>query len=142
MSEPICHPRMTATRRTICEVHKELHDIVYEYIEDEDIRALALQKTDIVYDMAKRMDRKLKEYAYCIAKKEWRGWSYVNPYRRLIMFYRRMRKLGVRIPDPYRVEADDLKSGIIRDPKDGYIEAKDVWPQEYDAWKESTRKSS
>ena len=121
------HPRMTATRRTICEVHKEIHDIIYEYIPDDDIRRLALTKIDDVYAMAKRMDFKLKEYAYPIAKTEWRGWDRVSPYRQLIMFYRKMRKRGIKVKDPYRTEAEDFKKGIKRDPKDGYLKVPEAW---------------
>ena len=123
----IRHPRRTAHRRTICEVHKEIHDIIHEYVPDKDIRKLALQKIDDVHGMAKRMDRKLKEYAYHIAKKEWRGWDRVNPYRNLIMFYRDKRKLGFKVRDPYRLEAEDFKKGIKRDPKEGYLKVPEAW---------------
>jgi len=134
------HPRMTAMRRTICEVHKELHDIAYEYIEDDDIRTLALKKIGDVYDMAKRMDNKLKEYKYPIANKEWRGWDRVSPYRLLISFYRRARKLGKQPKDPYRLEAEDLKKGIVRDPKKGLVRVEEVWPKELEIWKNIVKK--
>jgi hypothetical protein len=140
--QTIIHPTMTANRRTICEVHKEIHDIVFEYIPDEDIRRLALAKVDDAYDMGKRMDKKLKEYAYCIAKTEWRGWDRVTPYRKLIKFYRRLRKRGMAPPDPYRTEANDLRDGIKRDPKkDGYIDVKTVWPKEWEEWEKRSFKN-
>ena len=134
MSDEIRHPGLTVTRRTICEVHRELHDIVFEYIQDEDIRRLALQKVTDVSHMARRMDKKLKEYAYYMAGKEWRGWDRVGPYRALIKFYRTMRRRGLMIKDPYRLEAEDLKNGIVRDPREPPVPVEDVWPEEAKKW--------
>ena len=57
--------------RTICEVHREIHDIIYESnIEDEKKLAL-LDKIEEAYYMAKRMNDKLLEYKYNITPTEW-----------------------------------------------------------------------
>ena len=55
----------TYDQRTICEIHREAWDIV-ENIEDDFVRHGLQTKLIIAYDMAKRMNAKLREY-----KKNW-----------------------------------------------------------------------
>jgi len=121
------HPKNTSTRRTICEVHRELHDIVFEYIPDEDIRRLALAKVDDVATMGRAMDKKLKEYHYYKAGIQMKDWDSVSPYKLLKKHYRTNRRAGVKIEDPYRFEANDLRDGIKRDPQEGLVKIEDAY---------------
>ena len=121
------HPKVTSTRRTICEVHRELHDIVFEYLPDEDIRRLALKKVDDAAAMGRSMDNKLKEYAYYVAGKQMADWESVSAYKLLKKYYRTMRRRGIKVEDPYRLEAEDLRDGIKRDPQEGLVKVEDVW---------------
>ena len=59
--------RYTNSLRTICEVHREMWDII-EDIEDETVKEKLQERLITVYDMGERMTRKLREY-----KKEWDG---------------------------------------------------------------------
>lgn len=49
--------------RTICEVHREIYDIVYD-IEDDKIKNDIIDKLEEAFLMAKKMNEKLRQYKY------------------------------------------------------------------------------
>jgi len=55
----------TAKLRTVCEVHREMWDII-DQLEDVDIKKQLRDRIIVAYDMGKRMNAKLKSY-----KKDW-----------------------------------------------------------------------
>lgn len=57
--------KVAYTKRTICEMHREILDIVKE-IKDVHIKDEIQARVIIAYDMGKRMEKKLREY-----KKNW-----------------------------------------------------------------------
>ena len=51
-------------RRTICEVHREIYDILYDhYLDDPHFQQL-VDKLQESYTMAKKMNAKLRQYKY------------------------------------------------------------------------------
>jgi len=55
----------TSKFRTICEVHREMWDII-DQLKNEDIKNQLRDRIMVAYDMGKRMDKRLKFY-----KKDW-----------------------------------------------------------------------
>ena len=51
-------------KRTICEVHREIWDILDQKITDEEIRKECIEKIEEAYLMAKKMDKKLRQYKF------------------------------------------------------------------------------
>lgn len=51
-------------KRTICEVHREIWDILDQKITDEEIRKECFEKIEEAYLMAKKMDKKLRQYKF------------------------------------------------------------------------------
>ena len=49
-------------RRTICEVHREIYDILYDSLADSPHFAELESRLQESYQMAKRMDAKLRQY--------------------------------------------------------------------------------
>jgi len=49
--------------RTICEVHREIYDIICE-INDDDTKNLLQEKVEEAFNMAKKMDAKLRQYKF------------------------------------------------------------------------------
>lgn len=47
--------------RTICEIHREMYDILYDTLEGDE-RKQVLGLLDEAYGMAKKMDAKLRQY--------------------------------------------------------------------------------
>jgi len=64
-------------KRTICEVLREIWDLAE--VTDEDIREELEERILIAYEMAKKMNRKLREY-----KNDWDGqfWEVNKDYKR------------------------------------------------------------
>jgi len=56
--------------RTVCEVIRESYDIV-EAMGEEDLRAELKNRLFIIYDMAKRMNKRLREYKHNWDKGFW-----------------------------------------------------------------------
>ena len=50
--------------RTICEVHREIYDIMHEHLSNHFKYNDIEQKLDEAYTMAKKMDAKLRQYKY------------------------------------------------------------------------------
>ena len=48
--------------RTICEVHRELYDILFEDMKESDRYDDVLEMLEEAYGMAKKMDAKLRQY--------------------------------------------------------------------------------
>ena len=48
--------------RTICEVHREIYDLVHEHIDQLDTFKQFETKLEECYQMAKKMDLKLRQY--------------------------------------------------------------------------------
>ena len=49
--------------RTICEVHREIYDIVFDHMEDGTVRNDLEAKIEEAFIMAKKMDARLRYYA-------------------------------------------------------------------------------
>lgn len=60
--------------RTICEVLREVYRLAEERGD-----ALTMQKIDEAHDMAKRMDRRLREYKHVVAPNVVEPWSWFPP---------------------------------------------------------------
>ena len=50
--------------RTICEVHREIYDIVYDSVENEEIKKDIVDKLEEAFLMAKKMNDKLRQYKF------------------------------------------------------------------------------
>jgi hypothetical protein len=50
--------------RTICEVHREIYDLVYDNMPDNKTRELLEEKIEEAFNMAKRMNAKLRQYKF------------------------------------------------------------------------------
>lgn len=50
--------------RTICEVHRELYDILFEEMKENDQYDRVLDMLEEAYGMAKKMDAKLRQYKH------------------------------------------------------------------------------
>lgn len=55
--------RYADRRRTICEVIRELYDLSFA-VSDETIKNEMKKRLKIIYEMAKKMDKKLHEYKF------------------------------------------------------------------------------
>jgi hypothetical protein len=51
-------------KRTICEVHREIYDIIGEHMPASENRIQAETKLEEAFEMAKKMNAKLRQYAY------------------------------------------------------------------------------
>ena len=51
-------------KRTICEVHREIYDIIIELIPEDSRRTEVEIKLEEAFEMAKKMNAKLRQYAY------------------------------------------------------------------------------
>jgi hypothetical protein len=51
-------------KRTICEVHREIYDIVIETMPEGKSRLEVENKLEEAFEMAKKMNAKLRQYAY------------------------------------------------------------------------------
>ena len=56
--------------RTICEVHREMYDIICE-MNDDDAKNLLQEKIEEAFNMAKKMDAKLRQYKFNYDDKWW-----------------------------------------------------------------------
>lgn len=54
--------KKTYQLRTICEVHREIYDILLDKYENNNIRKEIEERLEESYQMAKKMDLKLKQY--------------------------------------------------------------------------------
>lgn len=54
--------KKTYQLRTICEVHREIYDILLDKYESNNIRKEIEERLEESYQMAKKMDLKLKQY--------------------------------------------------------------------------------
>jgi len=62
-------------RRTICEVHREIYDIIFDEVKNENVRKVMVSKLSEAFGMAKRMDKKLRYYAKMYDDKKYDdGW--------------------------------------------------------------------
>ena len=123
-------PRAISNRRTICEVHREILDIIYEYVKDTDVKEQMLKLIVELYHLGKDVDNALKrEYNYSITNRHWMGPDRINPYIKLVKFYRKMRKIGNKVEDPYKLEAEEFKNNIKRDikNKDEFVEVEEFY---------------
>lgn len=48
--------------RTICEVHREMYDVMYKKLQNEPCYEELCDKLEEAYQMAKKMDAKLRQY--------------------------------------------------------------------------------
>jgi len=48
--------------RTICEVHREMYDIIFQELKEFPRQAELIEKLETAYLMAKKMDAKLRQY--------------------------------------------------------------------------------
>jgi len=80
--------------RSICEVHREIHDLVYESGTTDAIKEILLDRVEEAYNMAKRMNNKLVEYKYNITATECHTNDHVRHNREEIYEYRRERGKG------------------------------------------------
>ena len=62
--------RYADKRRTICEVIREIYDLTFA-VNDETVREEIRVRLKTVYEMAKKMDRKLHEYKFDWDKDFW-----------------------------------------------------------------------
>jgi len=93
--------RGTARFRSICEVHREIQDLVFELKIPVDMKELILTKAQEAYEMAKRMNNKLFEYKYDITSREWKNKKHESSIRGEIKFHRLKRFTGQKKDNPY-----------------------------------------
>lgn len=51
-------------KRTICEVHREMWDLIDAEIQDETLKNKLFEKIEEAYVMAKKMNEKLRQYKH------------------------------------------------------------------------------
>lgn len=60
-----------APRRTICEVHREIWDVLDENLENGKVKELCFAKIEEAYVMAKKMNQKLIQYKHDFDENWW-----------------------------------------------------------------------
>ena len=86
--------RAAYPRRTICEVLREINDLVQE---DDDVHKIIRRKLALCELMAKKMQRKLVEYS----GKEHNDWWKENPDRKKDLEKRMSEKYITEEPEPW-----------------------------------------